>query len=499
MNKIIKKPEDDGNEHEDACDTTSSKDILNTSDENQNKEQKIPSEKNENQEKKEKKAVKKASDEKKRGWKSFLWYFITILAIISIISTFFSIHNDHTTISYTEFSKLVEGNQVQFVEIYPKINRITITPLSGDMLQTYYIGDSRVMDMLERQNITIKVKSVSKNQLWGNIFQMLFPFLIIGAGLFFIIKQAQGASGQALSFGKIKVERFKKEKKDLKMFTDVAGADEVIEELKEVVDFLKNKTKYHEIGAKIPSGILLMGSPGTGKTLLAKAIAGESQVAFFSLSGSDFVEMFVGVGASRVRNLFEKAKKEDGCIIFIDEIDAVGRHRGAGYGGGHDEREQTLNQLLVEMDGFSSKNSTIVIAATNRPDILDPALLRPGRFDRQITVERPNASGRKDILKIHAKGKKIEENIDFNTISKMTPGFTGADLHNLMNEAALLSARQDKKKISMEYIEESIDRIYGGLQRKNSLLSKQEREVVSYHEMGTCSCHIFLFSRQSCT
>ena len=301
---------------------------------------------------------------------------------------------------------------------------------------------------------------------------------------FFIFRQAQGINNQALSFGKSKANPWKKEDNDSCTFKNVAGVDEAVEELQEIVEFLATPEKYKNIGAKIPKGVLLMGPPGTGKTLLAKAIAGEAKVPFFSLSGSDFVEMFVGVGASRVRDLFSQAKKSQPCIIFLDEIDAVGRHRGAGLGGGHDEREQTLNQLLVEMDGFDPKLTVIIIAATNRPDILDPALLRPGRFDRQIVVDKPDINGRRAILDIHAKDKKISSKVDLDIISRRTPGFTGADLANLVNEAALLAARKGNKVVSMSELEEATDRVVAGPERKSRLISEKEKEIVAYHELG---------------
>ena len=286
-----------------------------------------------------------------------------------------------------------------------------------------------------------------------------------------------------MQFGKSRAVLMKKEDRKI-TFKDVAGVDEAEEELREIVDFLKNPAKYKAVGAQIPKGALLMGPPGTGKTLLAKAVAGEADVPFFSISGSDFVEMFVGVGASRVRDLFQQAKKSQPCLVFVDEIDAVGRHRGAGMGGGHDEREQTLNQLLVEMDGFANNDTIIILAATNRPDILDPALLRPGRFDRQIVVDKPDINGRKEILNIHAKGKKIVTDVNLETIARRTPGFTGADLYNLMNEAALLTARKGKKEITMQELEEATDRVLAGPERKSKLKTLKEKEIVAYHELG---------------
>ncbi len=318
---------------------------------------------------------------------------------------------------------------------------------------------------------------------WVSILSAVLPILLLVFVMFFFMNQMQGGNSKIMSFGKSKAKRMTRDQPRIS-FKDVAGADEAIEELEEIKDFLANPAKFQALGAKIPKGVLLVGPPGTGKTLLARAVAGEAAVPFFSISGSDFVEMFVGVGASRVRDLFEQAKAAAPCIIFMDEIDAVGRQRGAGLGGGHDEREQTLNQLLVEMDGFDLKANVILIAATNRPDILDPALLRPGRFDRQITVDRPDLRGRHGILKIHARGKPLTDDIDLEVIARRTPGFTGADLANLVNEAALLAARHGKKKIDMRELEEGIDRVIAGPERKSRLISDDEKRVIAYHEAG---------------
>ena len=338
---------------------------------------------------------------------------------------------------------------------------------------------------MKEKNVEINVNPTDSSWFLSLFLQAFLPFILIGALWFFIFRSAQGASSQAMSFGKSRATPWqKKDRKQKVTFQDIAGVDEAVEELNEIVEFLKKPQKFRDIGAKIPKGALLMGPPGTGKTLLAKAIAGEADVPFFSLSGSDFVEMFVGVGASRVRDLFSQAKKNTPSIIFVDEIDAVGRQRGAGLGGGHDEREQTLNALLVEMDGFDADTTVIVIAATNRPDILDPALLRPGRFDRQITVDKPDLKGRKEILEIHAKGKKIEKGVDLELIARRTPGFTGADLANIINEGALLAARRDKKEITLSEIEESVERVVAGPQRKSRIMSDKEKEIVAYHETG---------------
>jgi len=322
-----------------------------------------------------------------------------------------------------------------------------------------------------------------RDSIWITFLTSIIPFVLIFVLFFFLLNQAQGGGSKVMNFGKSKARLYNEEKKKV-TFKDVAGADEEKEELVEVVEFLQDPRKFSVLGARIPKGVLLVGPPGTGKTLLARAVAGEAGVPFFSISGSDFVEMFVGVGASRVRDLFENAKKNSPCIIFIDEIDAVGRQRGAGLGGGHDEREQTLNQLLVEMDGFGANEGIIIVAATNRPDILDPALLRPGRFDRQITVDRPDVKGRADILKVHARNKPLSTDVKLDVIAKRTPGFTGADLENLLNEAALLSARKNIKEVTMLEIDEAIDRVIAGPEKKSRLISDKEKKIVAYHEAG---------------
>ncbi|MBU4556825.1 MAG: ATP-dependent zinc metalloprotease FtsH [Actinobacteria bacterium] len=318
---------------------------------------------------------------------------------------------------------------------------------------------------------------------WGSLLINLLPIIFLAGLMFYILSQMQGGNSKIMSFGKAKAKRMTRDQPRI-TFKDVAGVDEAIEELHEIKEFLANPGKFQALGAKIPKGVLLVGPPGTGKTLLARAVAGEAAVPFFSISGSDFVEMFVGVGASRVRDLFEQAKAANPCIIFMDEIDAVGRQRGAGLGGGHDEREQTLNQLLVEMDGFDNKDNVILIAATNRPDILDPALLRPGRFDRQVVVDRPDLKGRSAILKIHARGKPLTDDVDLDVLARRTPGFTGADLANLVNEAALLAARHGKKKIDMFELEEGIDRVMTGPERKSRLINDDEKRIIAYHEAG---------------
>lgn len=347
---------------------------------------------------------------------------------------------------------------------------------------TYAGSDSLADLMASHSSITYNVDT-STPGIWTDVLVMLVPTLVIVLVMFFFLRQMQGQNGQALSFGKTKAKTTEETRPKVK-FKDVAGIDEAVEELQEVRDFLADPERYHKMGARIPRGVLLVGPPGTGKTLLAKAVAGEAGVPFFSISGSDFVEMFVGVGASRVRDLFKQAKEAAPCIVFIDEIDAVGRQRGAGLGGGHDEREQTLNQLLVEMDGFEANDSVILIAATNRPDILDPALLRPGRFDRQVTVDRPDVAGREQILRVHAEGKPLDDSVRFDELAKLTPGFTGADLANLMNEAALLAARRRLSKIGMPEVEEAMERVIAGPERKSRVITPKERTVIAYHESG---------------
>ncbi|HZG16202.1 MAG TPA: ATP-dependent zinc metalloprotease FtsH, partial [Candidatus Bathyarchaeia archaeon] len=350
------------------------------------------------------------------------------------------------------------------------------------------LSSTDIIGMLDQKIDTNQVKKVEYkeaegNNIWLTFITSIIPFVIIFILFFFLLNQAQGGGSRVMNFGKSKAKLYNDEKKRV-TFDDVAGADEEKAELVEVVEFLKDPRKFAAVGARIPKGVLLVGPPGTGKTLLARAVAGEAGVPFFSISGSDFVEMFVGVGASRVRDLFENAKKNAPCIIFIDEIDAVGRQRGAGLGGGHDEREQTLNQLLVEMDGFGANEGIIIVAATNRPDILDPALLRPGRFDRQITVDRPDVKGREAVLKVHARNKPLSDDVKLDVIARGTTGFTGADLENLLNEAALLTARRNKKQIGANEIDEAIDRVIAGPAKKSRVVSEDERRLVAFHEAG---------------
>jgi cell division protease FtsH len=331
--------------------------------------------------------------------------------------------------------------------------------------------------------ITIEVQTPSGWGSWFAILSSLLPLVLLGGLLLFMMRQAQSGNSQALSFGKSRARMFSGDKPTV-TFDDVAGVEEAKQELLEVVEFLKEPEKFNALGARIPKGVLMVGPPGCGKTLMARAVSGEADVPFFSISGSEFVEMFVGVGASRVRDLFEQAKSNTPCIVFVDEIDAVGRHRGAGLGGSHDEREQTLNQILVEMDGFDTDTNVIIIAATNRPDILDPALLRPGRFDRRVVLDLPDLVGRKSILEIHAKGKPLAEKVDLQVIAKQTPGFTGADIESLLNEAAILAARRDKKAIGMEELQEAVERVIAGPERKSRLISDEEKEIIAHHEAG---------------
>lgn len=352
----------------------------------------------------------------------------------------------------------------------------------GTKFKVSFLGDYDVTQLLLDNDLPFKVDN-QKQSVWIQILVGAIPFIIMFGLIFFMMNQLQGGGSKVLQFGKSKARLVGKGKKRV-TFKDVAGVDEAVEELREIEEFLENPSKFKAMGAKIPKGVLLYGPPGTGKTLLARAVAGEAGVPFFSISGSEFVEMFVGVGASRVRDLFNQAKASQPSIVFMDEIDAVGRHRGAGLGGGHDEREQTLNQLLVEMDGFDTDSTVILIAATNRPDILDPALLRPGRFDRQIVVDRPDLLGREEILKIHARGKPLDKGINLKNIARQTPGFTGADLANLFNEASLLAARHNKKKITMFEIEEAVERVIAGPEKKSRIISEEEKRIIAYHESG---------------
>jgi len=425
---------------------------------------------------------------KKSSFKVIIFYAVLILLVIGVSSTLFNMSSEDNVTS-SDIIELFEKDMVKSFTVSPSGELSITTTENKKMVFELQSIDYFREDVAEFVENNTNLESYHYEPIVSSPWWLSFlPYLIIIAVLiglwFYAMNQATGGKGSRInSFGKAKAKMGSDEKKKV-FFSDVAGADEEKEELTEVVDFLKNPARFQELGAKIPHGVLLVGPPGTGKTLLAKAVAGEAGVPFYSISGSDFVEMYVGVGASRVRDLFENAKKNAPSIIFIDEIDAVGRHRGAGLGGGHDEREQTLNQLLVEMDGFGSNEGIIIMAATNRPDILDPALLRPGRFDRQITVNYPDIKGREEILKVHAKNKPFEEDVDLNTLAKSTPGFTGADLANLLNEAALLAARKGKKLIGNTDLEEATIKVIVGPQKKSKIVTKKDRRLTAYHEAG---------------
>lgn len=425
-----------------------------------------------------------------RIFRNTIFYVLLFVVLIGIVS-FFNRSNETTeTISYDQFVSYLDNGSVKSITTQPSRGVYEIRGLLKDgnkQFITYVMDDQSMLNRIDKaahdQKVKVDVLQAKETNGWVSFLTSIIPFVIIFILFFFMMNQAQGGGGRVMNFGKSKARLYNDDKKKVR-FRDVAGADEEKQELVEVVEFLKDPRKFSELGARIPKGVLLVGPPGTGKTLLARAVAGEAGVPFFSISGSDFVEMFVGVGASRVRDLFENAKKNAPCIIFIDEIDAVGRQRGAGLGGGHDEREQTLNQLLVEMDGFSANEGIIIIAATNRPDILDPALLRPGRFDRQITVDRPDVHGREAVLRVHARNKPLDPSVDLKAIAQRTPGFSGADLENLLNEAALIAARASKKKIDMQDIDEATDRVIAGPAKKSRVISEKERNIVAFHESG---------------
>ena len=420
-------------------------------------------------------------------------YLVLVLAVVTLVNTYLTpeeVQKDYEEISYSQFVKELNAGHVKILQIRNSTQggETTAATIQGELdggqrFLTYGLDVMGLPDKATAMGITVTVEAPQKNNWVMTFMTSLFPtLLLIGVWVYFMNNMQPGGS-RAMTFGKSKAKLFL-DTKPKATFADVAGCDEAKEELQEVIQFLKDPEKFKKLGAKVPRGVLLVGSPGTGKTLLAKAAAGEANVPFFSASGSDFVEMFVGVGAARVRDLFEQAKKYQPCIIFIDEMDAVGRHRGAGLGGGHDEREQTLNQLLVELDGFDDNASTILIAATNRPDILDPALLRPGRFDRHIVVDKPDVKGREEILKVHMKNKQFADDVDVGILARSTPGLVGADLENLVNEAALLAARHDKEKIEMQDLEEGIERVMAGTERKSRLISDKEKKIIAYHETG---------------
>lgn len=416
-----------------------------------------------------------------RFFKNVTFYLLIIIVAIWMIDYYSASTVSKTDITYSAFMKHVQQDEVKQVTIVDNV--ISGKLKDGKDFSTVAPSDDSLIPTLRARDIEIKAEQPPQPPWWTTILSSLLPMLLIVGIWFMLMQQSQGGGGRVMNFGKSRARRYDED--NIKItFKDVAGADEAKQELEEVVEFLKHPKKYNDLGAKIPKGVLLYGPPGTGKTLLAKAVAGEAGVPFFSISGSDFVEMFVGVGASRVRDLFEQAKKSAPCIVFIDEIDAVGRQRGAGLGGGHDEREQTLNQLLVEMDGFGANEGIIMIAATNRPDILDPALLRPGRFDRQIVVDRPDIKGRQEILKVHVKGKPISPEVELGVIARRTPGFTGADLSNLVNEAALMAARKNKNKIDMPEMEEAAERVIMGPERRSRVISDKEKRLTAYHEGG---------------
>ena len=425
-----------------------------------------------------------------RFFKSAAFPILIVIVLAFFANKVISPGNDKPDPLYTDFLGQVEKGQVKKATLNTKNNKLDVelkptrAGTTGRKYETAYPSNTEqsLVNTLRSEDIPIQVKAKSGSG-WSTALIYILPFVIFLLFWLFIINQMQGGGSKVMSFGKSRAKRMSVDAPKI-TFRDVAGVDEAVEELHEIKEFLENPKKFQALGARIPKGVLLYGPPGTGKTLLARAVAGEAGVPFFSISGSDFVEMFVGVGASRVRDLFEQAKQNSPCIIFMDEIDAVGRHRGAGMGGGHDEREQTLNQLLVEMDGFTMTDNIILIAATNRPDILDPALLRPGRFDRQIVVDRPDRKGRAKILEVHTRGKPLAKVIDLDNLAAQTPGFTGADLQNLVNEAALLAARQGKREIDHLQLEEGIMRVIAGPEKKTRVMSEKERRITAFHEMG---------------
>ena len=421
-------------------------------------------------------------------------YLVLILAVVTMVNTFLTpeeVQKQYDEISYSDFLKALDAGTVRILQIRNNTTpgESTSAVIQGELeggqrFLTYGLDVSGLADKAAAKGITVTVEGPQRNVWWMTLLTSLFPtLLLIGVWVYFMNNMQPGGSGRLMSFSRSKAKLFLDNKPKIK-FDSVAGCDEAIEELQEVIHFLKDPEKFKKLGAKVPKGVLLVGPPGTGKTLLARAVAGEADVPFFSTSGSEFVEMLVGVGAARVRDLFAQSKKFQPSIIFIDELDAVGRHRGAGLGGGHDEREQTLNQLLVELDGFDENTSTILIAATNRPDILDPALLRPGRFDRHIVVDKPDIKGREEVLKVHMKDKQFANDVDVSVLARRTPGLVGADLENLVNEGALLAARKNKEKIEMQDLEEGIERVMAGPERKSRLINEHEKKIIAYHETG---------------
>ncbi|MBW4659407.1 MAG: ATP-dependent zinc metalloprotease FtsH3 [Drouetiella hepatica Uher 2000/2452] len=420
-----------------------------------------------------------------KRWRNAGLYALLVVVVIFLATALLDRQpTNATSWRYSQFVSQVQSGQVEKVSISADRTRATAKTSSGETVLVNLPNDPEMLNILQKNGVDISVSPQAEENIWARVLStLLIPFLLLVV-LFFVLRRAQGGPGsQAMNFGKSKA-RVQMEPQTQVTFGDVAGIEQAKLELAEVVDFLKNADRFTAVGAKIPKGVLLVGPPGTGKTLLAKAVAGEAGVPFFSISGSEFVEMFVGVGASRVRDLFEQAKANAPCIVFIDEIDAVGRQRGAGLGGGNDEREQTLNQLLTEMDGFEGNTGIIIIAATNRPDVLDAALLRPGRFDRQVVVDRPDFAGRLEILNVHARGKTLSQDVDLEKIARRTPGFTGADLANLLNEAAILAARRNLTEISMDEVNDAIDRVLAGPEKKDRVMSEKRKTLVAYHEAG---------------
>jgi cell division protease FtsH len=420
-----------------------------------------------------------------KRWRNAGLYALLAIVVIALATAFFDKQPPSREVwKYSQFIQEVEGKRVDKINISSDRSKALVTAQDGNKVLVNLPNDPELINILTKNNVDISVLPQSDEGFWVKALSSLFFPILLLVGLFFLVRRAQNGPGnQAMNFGKSKA-RVQMEPQTQVTFGDVAGIEQAKLELAEVVDFLKNADRFTAVGAKIPKGVLLVGPPGTGKTLLAKAVAGEAGVPFFSISGSEFVEMFVGVGASRVRDLFEQAKTNAPCIVFIDEIDAVGRQRGAGLGGGNDEREQTLNQLLTEMDGFEGNTGIILIAATNRPDVLDAALLRPGRFDRQVVVDRPDFGGRLEILNVHARGKTLSKDVDLEKIARRTPGFTGADLANLLNEAAILAARRNLTEVSMDEVNDAIDRVLAGPEKKDRVMSEKRKTLVAYHEAG---------------
>ena len=430
----------------------------------------------------------KKNQDMKPFYKNLALWLVICLVMIMVFNVFNAPQTAKNEISFSNFIDMVDSGQISEVTIQGR----NISGTNGSTaFKTYTPEDPTLVKLLRDKGIRISAKPADESPLWQSILISWFPMLLLIGVWVFFMRQMQGGGGKAMSFGKSRAKLLTEDQKKV-TFKDVAGIEEAKEELEEIINFLKEPKKFTRLGGKIPKGVLLVGAPGTGKTLLAKAIAGEAEVPFYSISGSDFVEMFVGVGASRVRDLFIQGKKNAPCLIFIDEIDAVGRHRGAGLGGGHDEREQTLNQLLVEMDGFESNDGVILLAATNRPDVLDPALLRPGRFDRQVFVPNPDVKGREGILKVHARKVPLAKDVDLHIVARGTPGFSGADLANLINEASLLAARTDKNEVDMDDLENAKDKVMMGAERRSLVISKEEKNITAYHEAGHAMVARFL-------